>query len=167
MNQSETNPAKVLDRAREIIIRNLKSSSDSKQKDGMDIAFCKLDKNTNIIEYAGAHNPLWIYRRKQKEMEEIKADKQPVGMFDYIVPFKNNSIQLEKGDLFYIFSDGFADQFGGPKGKKFKSSSMRQFILENVDLPVDAQKKKLSDAFELWKGDLEQVDDVCIIGVRV
>ena len=113
------------------------------------------------------HNPLWIIRAETGELEEIKADKQPVGDFEFRKPFTNHALQLMKGDQIYFFSDGYVDQFGGPKGKKFKYKTLKKLLLEIRELSMDEQAKKLDQTFKNWKGDLEQLDDVCVIGVRV
>jgi serine phosphatase RsbU (regulator of sigma subunit) len=131
----------------------------------MDIALCSLQGNN--LQYAGAHNPLWIIRNGQDEVEEIKADKQPIGKFENSSPYNTKTVELFKGDTFYVFSDGFADQFGGPKGKKFMSGKFKKLLLSIQDKPIALHKELLDKAFEDWKGDLEQLDDVCVIGVRV
>jgi serine phosphatase RsbU (regulator of sigma subunit) len=92
----------------------------------------------------------------------------PVGKYhDETKPFTLQKIDLQKGDIIYTFTDGYADQFGGQKGKKFKYKQLGEFLLSNVDLPMETQKQKLQDAFEQWRGQLEQVDDVCVIGVKI
>ena len=126
----------------------------------------KVNLEKKKIQYAGANNPLWIIRKGNEEIEEIKADKQPIGSFEFRKSFTNHEIQLADGDIIYFFSDGYVDQFGGPKGKKLKYSALRGFLLEIKDLSMDEQVKFLEDRFEDWKGGLEQLDDVCVIGVR-
>lgn len=98
---------------------------------------------------------------------EIKADKQPIGKFDKLKDYTNHELNLNKGDLIYIFSDGYADQFGGVKGKKLKSSNFKKLLLENCHLSMDEQKEKIADFFESWKNGYEQLDDVCVIGVKI
>ncbi len=117
------------------------------------------------MQYAGAHNPLWIIRENQ--LIEIKADKQPIGKFEHSKPFITHSVDLEKGDAIYIFSDGFVDQFGGEKGKKFKVKTFRELLLSIQHMNMDEQRSYIDEVFEKWRGDLEQVDDVCVIGVRI
>lgn len=163
-----TNPGQILDKTREIVIEEFSKSSDD-VKDGMDIALCSLEGNT--LKYAGANNPLWVIREGSDEVEEFKADKQPIGMFDHPKPYTSHQIELQKGDQFYIFSDGYPDQFGGegsrPGGKKFKASNFKKLLVANCKLPMDEQLAALRKHFSSWKGDLEQLDDVCVIGVRV
>lgn len=157
-----TDPGLILDKAREIVVEEFEKSEDD-VKDGMDIALCCLEGNN--LRFSGAHNPLWILRNK--EILETKSNKQPVGKFSYSESFTSHSFELEKGDLIYIFTDGFVDQFGGESGKKFKIAAFRKLILEIESLEMEVQRKYLDDFFETWRGELEQVDDVCVIGVRV
>jgi serine phosphatase RsbU (regulator of sigma subunit) len=159
-----TDPAAILNKTREIVIAEFEKSEEE-VKDGMDIALCSLDGNR--LKFAGAHNPLWIIRNGSNEIEEIKADKQPIGKFATEKPFTTHKILLNKGDAFYIFSDGFADQFGGDKGKKFKAVNFKKLLLSIRNKPLENQKKLLEDAFEAWKGSLEQLDDICVIGVKI
>ena len=157
-----TEPGKILDKVTELVEETF-VKSEEEVKDGMDLAFCSLVGNS--LQYAGAHNPLWIIRKG--EILETKADKMPIGSFENREPYTTHKIELEPGDTFYIFSDGYADQFGGEKGKKFKSKSFKQLLLSIQDQPMEVQRKSIDEAFEKWKGDYEQVDDVCVIGVRV
>jgi len=159
-------PGEILDSARKQVVQRFNRETDE-VKDGMDIALCSLNTKTNELKYAGANNPLWILRKGGAEMEEIKASKQPVGMSDHTNPFITHSTILNESDTFYLFSDGYADQFGGDKGKKMKTRSFKELLLSLHDQPMDVQKSRIDDAFEVWKGDLEQIDDVCVIGVRV
>jgi serine phosphatase RsbU (regulator of sigma subunit) len=160
-------PSLILDGLRErVIVALSQQDGQDARKDGMDIALCVLDKSSGILEFAGANNPL--YYVKDGEMIEIKGDKMPVGyMPERNGPFTNHKIQLSTGDALYIFSDGFADQFGGPKGKKFKYKQMRELMHEHYDKEMKVQKEIMLSAFHEWKGDMEQIDDVCVIGVRV
>jgi len=157
-----TDPGKILDKTREIVIQEFEKSEDE-VKDGMDIALCRL--KGNILQYAGAHNPLWIVRNG--EILETKADKQPIGKFDRQTPYSTHTIELEKEDCIYIFSDGYIDQFGGEKGKKLKSKTFKKLLLSIQDNSMNEQHSIINDYFEKWKGNLEQIDDVCIIGVRI
>ncbi|MCB9224959.1 MAG: SpoIIE family protein phosphatase [Crocinitomicaceae bacterium] len=169
-----TDPGKILDKTRKIVIQEFEKSEEE-VKDGMDIALCSLERHPEPVEgqakaslkYAGAHNPLWIIRNGGAEIEEIKADKQPIGRFAEAKPFTSHRIELNPGDTFYIFSDGFADQFGGEKGKKFKASNFKELLLSVQNESMDRQKELIDEAFEKWRGNLEQLDDVCVIGVRV
>jgi serine phosphatase RsbU (regulator of sigma subunit) len=163
----EYQPSKILDLLREKVILALNQQGEDKaRKDGMDMALCCLNKETLELQYAGANNPLYLVHKG--EMKEIKPDKQPVGyMPERPEKFQNHSLQLEKGDAVYIFSDGYADQFGGPKGKKFKYKQLRELLLAIHQKPMLYQKQELITVFNDWKGGLEQIDDVCVVGVRI
>lgn len=156
----------LLDRTREIVVEILARSGDE-VKDGMDISLCALNLKTNELQWSGANNPLWILRKGTQEIEETKPDKQPIGLFDRATPFTTHNIQLFEGDLIYIFTDGYQDQFGGEKGKKFKPSAVRTLLLANSSLSMNEQRKILFDTIVAWMSEVEQVDDICIMGVRV
>ncbi|MEO9533599.1 MAG: SpoIIE family protein phosphatase [Crocinitomicaceae bacterium] len=158
-------PAKILDKLSELVQETFESGED-KVKDGMDGALCSINLKKRRVQYAGANNPLWILRKDATEIEEIKANKQPIGSFEFAKNFTNHEIQLSEGDTIYLFSDGYVDQFGGPKGKKFKYKTLKNLLFHSKDQTLDEQYKTLDNAFEDWKGDLEQLDDVCIIGIR-
>ncbi len=161
-------PGEILNRTREIVVHEFEKSEDD-VNDGMDIALCSL--NGMQLKYAGANNPLWIIRNG--ELIETKADKQPIGKFEDPQPYTTHSFEMQEGDLIYIFSDGFVDQFGGPStssgtaGKKFMRSNFRDLLLSISDQPMEEQKRIIDDTFEQWKGTCDQVDDVCVIGVKV
>lgn len=159
-----SDPGEILSKTRDLVIAEFEKSEEE-VKDGMDIALCALEGNK--LRYAGAHNPLWIIRNGISQVEEIKADKQPIGKYANPKPFTTHEIELNPGDTFYIFSDGFADQFGGEKGKKFKSANFKKLLLSIQHESIDHQKARIEQAFGSWKGQLEQLDDVCVIGVRV
>lgn len=159
-------PAEILNRLRDKVIKELRQTGEEGgSKDGMDISLCRLNLKTNELQWAGANNALNLIRNGK--LEEIKADKQPIGYYPESRPFNNNEIQLQKGDSIYIYSDGYADQFGGPKGKKFKYKQLEDLILVNNHLLMNDQKEIFKKNFLQWKGSLEQVDDVCLFGVRV
>jgi len=157
-----TEPGEILTKTREIVIQEFEKSEED-VKDGMDIALCSLEGMK--LQYAGAHNPLWIIRKG--EIIETKANKQPIGQFDNPEPYTTHSFDLEKGDSLYMFSDGYVDQFGGEKGKKFKARAFRELLLSIQDKSMEEQKTIIDESFEAWRGSLEQIDDVCVIGVRV
>ena len=123
-------------------------------------------RQTDItLQYAGANNPLFIVRKG--ELMETNADKQPIGIVDNLKPFTNHIIELQKGDIIYIFSDGFSDQFGGSKNKKFTTKRLKQLFLNIQDKSMPEQKEILDKTLEDWKGNEEQLDDILVIGVRV
>lgn len=169
-------PAKILDRTRELVIEQFARSGEE-IKDGMDIALCSLtfgkdsteaeDRSHAILQYAGANNPLWIIRKGTDQLEEIKGTKQPIGQYENSSPFVNHEVSLNEGDSIYLFTDGYPDQFGGEKGKKFKSANLKKLLLQIQDSEMNDQLAAIKQAFENWQGEHEQVDDVCVIGVRV
>jgi serine phosphatase RsbU (regulator of sigma subunit)/tetratricopeptide (TPR) repeat protein len=163
-----TEPAQILDKTREIVISEFEKSEDE-VKDGMDISLCSLSLSALTLTWAGANNPLWIIRNSNSnpELLEIKPDKQPIGKYQESKPFTGHNVKLEKGDLIYIFTDGLQDQFGGEKGKKFKASSFKTLLLQVCQKSMAEQRKLVKESFEQWRGDFEQLDDICVIGVRV
>jgi serine phosphatase RsbU (regulator of sigma subunit)/tetratricopeptide (TPR) repeat protein len=159
-------PAEILNQLRSKIISELKQTGrDGETNDGMDISLMRLNIETNQLQWAGANNSLYMIR--QGELEEIKPDKQPIGYNHKMVDFTNHSFEINQGDYICIFTDGFADQFGGPKGKKYKYNTFKNKLLEIYQNPMNEQKQLLAKEFELWKGNLQQVDDICVIGIRV
>jgi serine phosphatase RsbU (regulator of sigma subunit) len=159
-----TDPGKILDKTRELVVETFERS-ENEVKDGMDISLCLLNKKTNEIEWAGANNPLWIVRHGQ--IIEYKPNKQAIGKVDKPLLYQTHKIKLEKDDNIYIFTDGYADQFGGPNGKKFKYHQLVDLICTISSMPIAGQKIKLEKEFQDWKGNLEQVDDICVIGIKV
>lgn len=159
-----TDPARILDKLTQLVEETFERS-ENEVKDGMDISLCSLDMTDNKLQWAGANNPLWLLR--DGKIQEIKADKQPIGKFENRKPFTSHTIQLQKDDSIYILTDGYADQFGGPKGKKFKYRQLEEHLLASHQKSMEEQKQILDKAFEDWKAELEQIDDVCIIGVRL
>ncbi|HEX8516605.1 MAG TPA: GAF domain-containing protein [Bacteroidia bacterium] len=161
-------PADILTRLNKSITHTLRQRvEDSVIRDGMDMAICCIDLDTNKLEFAGAFNPLFIIR--DNEVVEIKGDKQPIGNFlgQENYEFTNKEIDLLPNDKLYLFSDGFADQFGGPNGKKLKYNYFRKLLLDNHAKPMEEQKVSIDRFFENWREGFEQIDDVCIIGVGI
>ncbi len=153
-------------------------------RDGMDIALCVIDKKKNTIQYSGANNPLWIVRSgdvippskenlsffgNDQKGFEYKADKQPIGNFvgDVAHEFSYSEIKLLEGDMVYLFSDGYADQFGGTNRKKFKRAQLKALFYSIASYSVKRQKQIIENSFDEWKGEIEQVDDVCVLGIRI
>jgi ligand-binding sensor domain-containing protein/serine phosphatase RsbU (regulator of sigma subunit) len=173
----------ILDKTRELVIETL-AQHNKDVKDGMDMGLCRFDKKGKKIQFSGANNPLWVVRKttfltdEEKEAKsnvvggeysliEFKADKQPIGMYAGMKDFSSVEINTMEDDIYYLFTDGYADQFGGEKGKKMKYKPFKQLLLKLQHLPLEQQKEKLKSAFEEWKGDHEQVDDVCVIGIKL
>ncbi len=164
-------PAQILDKLRVKIVKELGQGKDQENKDGMDISLLRMNLKTREIQWSGANNPLYIVNTVEEDLtaalQEITPDKQPIGYFPVMKPFTNHIADIKKGSICYLFSDGFADQFGGAKGKKFKYARLKDELLAIRLKPLAEQKILLNEAFEKWKGALEQVDDVLIIGIRV
>jgi serine phosphatase RsbU (regulator of sigma subunit)/tetratricopeptide (TPR) repeat protein len=182
-NEIQT-PAQILNELREKFIHELGLQDST--NDGMDITLVSLryDEPTDSKElmWAGAYNPLWIVKNKGKVLNadftptltidqlsfyEVKPDKQPIGKSDYQADFTNHTLNLEKGDMLYLFSDGYQDQFGGEAGKKLKKSGFKELILSLAEKPLENQLSTMNEFFDSWKGAHEQVDDVCVIGIKL
>jgi serine phosphatase RsbU (regulator of sigma subunit) len=158
-------PDQIIENLRNGVIKSLKQVVDEDTvKDGMDISVCVVDFSMNILWFAGANNPLYLIRGK--ELIHYRADKMPVAIHYKMQPFTLHRIELQKGDAFYIFSDGYADQFGGPKEKKFMSMKLKETLVEIAEKPMLEQGERLNEVFEEWRGENPQVDDVTLIGVR-
>ncbi len=180
-------PEKILDEVRDMIVRSLSSENKEEEaKDGMDMGLCTLDMASGTLSFAGGNNPLYLFfgnkdgnrqiPEDSKKIEdangelvgvEIQADKQPVGAHSDGVPFKKQDVEVRKGDRLYLFSDGYADQFGGNKGKKLKYKPFKRMILESNDLSLKEQRDHLHEKFMEWKGTYEQVDDVVVLAVEL
>ena len=165
-----TDPGQILDKTRELVLENFSKSKES-IKDGMDISLASVaissTHDSAEIKWSGANNPLWYISARENGLQEIKADKQPIGFTDAPKPFTTHTFNLQKGDSFYLFTDGYADQFGGPKGKKFKYKQLEELLVSQGKLTSQKQHQILENALIQWKGSLEQVDDICIIGVNI
>ncbi|MDI1353730.1 MAG: SpoIIE family protein phosphatase [bacterium] len=167
------NPAEVLNLMRDKIIAALNQSGNAiENKDGMDITVCVLNTKNKELVYSAANNNLYVIRNNSpetnnKEFFVFKGNRQPCGFSHHNKPFSEHKIALNKGDCVYTFTDGFADQFGGPKGKKFRYKQFEEVLLKNSHLTCSEQKEQLRKASTNWRGSLEQVDDMLIIGIRV
>jgi serine phosphatase RsbU (regulator of sigma subunit) len=156
------NVDEIFNYARKKLIENLGKEG---QKDGFDGILLCMDAATKEITYAAANNsPVMISNGK---LTKLPCDKMPVGQGEKKEPFKRYTVEATTSDLLYLYTDGFADQFGGPKGKKYKYKELNEFILKNSALSLQQQPIKISDEFTRWKGDLEQVDDVLVVGIRI
>lgn len=162
-----TEPGKILDELNKLSSEALNKNSESTSvRDGMDLSMCSLNLKTNELMYAGANNPLYIVR--DEKIIQLKPDKFAIGAFEPgSKSYTNHKYNLEKGDHLYLFSDGYADQFGGTKGKKFMYRQFRELLLSMRNLSMEDQKLLLSNAIEKWRGSYEQVDDILVIGIRI
>ena len=143
------------------------SESSESTRDGMDIALCSIDIKNHIIKYAGANRPLWIIRKEQAAIEEIQPTKKAIGGFTADNQhYESHQIEIQKGDTFYIFSDGYADTFGGPNDKKIKTKNFKQILLNIQNKTMHEQERHLDDFVESWKAGKEQVDDILVIGIQ-
>jgi ligand-binding sensor domain-containing protein/serine phosphatase RsbU (regulator of sigma subunit) len=179
VEQGYTEPSEILGHTRKTIIERLKKDgSPEGGKDGMDASLICFDFNNQKLTYAAANNPIFVVRTgaqlsngatvSETSLIELKPDKMPVGKSDKDQqPFTQNEFQLQKGDLVYTLTDGLQDQFGGPKGKKFMTKQLKELLISISFLPMQEQKLKLQQVFDDWKANVEQVDDVCLIGIRI
>ena len=161
-----TKPSDILFELDKIVYKTLQNNlEETNIKDGMDMSICALNTVSKELQFSGAYNPLYLLR--EEELEEIKGDKIAIGSGQTEQEYTNHIIQLKEGDCIYLFSDGYADQFGGPKGKKFKYSKFKELLVQYHKQPMIRQHDILDMHIEEWQGDLEQLDDVCVIGVSV
>ena len=166
-------PGDILTKTRELVIEEFEKS-DEDVRDGMDIAMISIQeketkpksKKAFELKYAGANNPIWLIRHGISEIEEIKGHKQGIGSVENPKPYPTHTIEINEGDSVYLFSDGYADQFGGERGKKYKTLNFKEFLLSIQYHNMEEQGKLLRQEFETWKGDHEQIDDICVLGFR-
>ncbi|MBA3663481.1 MAG: tetratricopeptide repeat protein [Bacteroidetes bacterium] len=161
-----TEPAKILDKL-SMLVSEAFSHNDKQLNDGMDISFLSIKKSNNShkLKWSGANNPLWIIREGQ--LIEFKGTRRPVGAFINDLPFKQEETELLENDIVYLVTDGFGDQFGGQKGKKFKQGRLKELLLSIHNLPLSEQKERLVKSFDEWKSKHEQIDDVSVIGFKI
>jgi len=161
-------PSEILDKVSEIVSfdLSLNNEDDDEIMDGMDISFCSFNSKTKHLQWSGANNPFWLIK-KSGELIEIKADKQPIGKSNNRKKFTNHEIQLEIGDAFYLLSDGYADQFGGKDELKFQRSKFKELLVNLKELPLKEQGELLKRTILDWRGENEQTDDICVVGIRI
>jgi serine phosphatase RsbU (regulator of sigma subunit)/tetratricopeptide (TPR) repeat protein len=177
-------PGEILDKLNQFVNEALvlKGNADKRtMRDGMDISICVIDKKNQKLEYAGANNPLYLLRNSSEKLErlnpilesddslfyEVKANKMAIGGGTNAKKYVTHSIDLKKRDTIYLFSDGYADQFGGKKGKKFMYKPFKRMFLSIQEEPMEKQLTYIDKAMRKWKGELDQLDDICIVGVRI
>lgn len=161
----EKTPAVIINELRRILIEFLQQSEDSEVKDGMDISIISINSRNRRLEYAGAF--MSVYHVRNGILTELKGDHMPVSYGEIKRPFKNNMLHYECGDCFYLLTDGYASQFGGPHGKKLKKSGLRRLLTELSNLTMSEQRKGFESFFDNWKGAGEQIDDVLMMGLKV
>jgi serine phosphatase RsbU (regulator of sigma subunit) len=159
-----TQPAAILDKTAEIVLENF-SKSEEEIQDGMDISICALNTKTKTLEWAGANNPLWLI--SNGNLIETKADKQCIGYNNNFKLFTNHQFNLQPDTSIYLFTDGFADQFGGQDERKLTKSKFKELLLSIQNITIQQQAKELDDFIINYKNDTEQTDDILVIGVRV
>ena len=177
VNRSRTIRAnEILEQLRDFVITSLhQKGTRGEAQDGIEIALCVIDTRKKILEYAGANRPLYIVRRNTKkasgkgyQMMHIHADRMPIGIYEQkSISFTNHEIPLEIGDSIYLFSDGYVDQLGGPSRKTFRSKYFRELLLEVQDQSMEEQKQALQDRLDSWRGEVEQIDDILVIGIKI
>jgi len=161
-----TRPSEILNKLRDKIIKALKQKGKiGEQRDGMDVAVITIDLENKILKFAGANNPLYLIRNN--ELIEQKGNKMPVSIYYKMDGFTTHEIPINKGDNIYIFTDGYADQFGGPKGKKFKYKAFKELLRNNANKPMNEQKEILDKTLINWQGKNSQIDDILIIGIKI
>ena len=162
-----TLPNDIMNNLRDNVVNSLhQTGEEGEQQDGMDLALCVIDNDKTKLWFAGAYNPLYLIRNN--ELTEIKPDKMPIGIYkEKTDSFTNNEVPIQEGDAIYMFSDGYVDQFGGPKAKKFMSKNFKDLLLSIYNKTMEEQREILDTTIEDWKGDVEQIDDILVIGLRV
>ena len=161
-----TNPAEILNDM-DVLMKSLFEQSTEKIRDGVDMGICTLNTKTNELNFAGAFHSLFICNNN--ELQEIKGNRESIGfsIYEKKKEFENHQLKLSSGSTVYLSTDGLADQFGGVKGKKLKWKGLKQQLLNWHQLPINKQQKTVKQFFVDWKNDLEQLDDICVLGVKV
>jgi phosphoserine phosphatase RsbU/P len=165
-SEDQPNPATILNRTREKIISALNNGNEE-SKDGMDVILGCYNKDTFRLEYASANNTSIILKSKENQVQKLECDKQPCGAYPDIVAFTNHSVSIEKGDVLYLFTDGFPDQFGGPNNKKFRYRQLHEHLFDHAKESFLEQKNRLDQVFTSWKLKEDQTDDVLVVGIQL
>ena len=161
------NPNEILDKLRENVIRSLhQSDGNGNVKDGMEVALCRFNVESRILQFSGAFRPLFLIR--DNIIQHIAGDNMPIGVYsDDDTPFTSNDIQLKKNDIVYIFTDGYVDQIGGPERKTFKTNRLKELLLDISSLAMCEQRSLLESKIKEWQGELDQIDDILVVGIRI
>jgi serine phosphatase RsbU (regulator of sigma subunit) len=168
--------SQVLEKLRDFVVNSLHQMGTlGEAQDGIEIALCIIDPRRKIMEFAGANRPVYLVRSRSGkrgsgpgELIHVKGDRMPIGIYEHeSTPFTNHEIRLQKGDAVYLFSDGYVDQMGGPRRKTFRSVHFRELLLEIQDRNMEEQKQILQDRYLAWRGEVEQIDDILVLGFRL
>jgi len=156
----------ILNELRDYLVTSLRQIGDKEEtRDGMEVALCVVDYDSRKIQYSGAFRPMYLIRNK--ELHVYKGDRMPIGIYNEVeVPFNSKEVQFEENDIIYLFTDGYVDQIGGPGRKTFRSSKFKQLLLDIHQKPMEEQKAMLEKVYEEWKSDMEQIDDIMVMGIR-
>jgi serine phosphatase RsbU (regulator of sigma subunit) len=166
MNEEVNTPGQALDFLNRKICENIQGkNNETGLRDGMDIMLGAISPSKMKLYYAGANQKFIVQR--MGELIELDGDKRPIGSMEFAQPFSNHEFDLQRGDIIYSYTDGYKDQFGGPNAKKFKITGLKTLIQELAPLTMAEQRDRVADTFEKWKGSLEQIDDVCVMAIRV
>ena len=159
-------PGELLTKTAELVSENFDKSEDE-LGDGMEASLCAFQPATGSLRWAGANLSLWIYRKESQQMEEIRGDKQRIGRSEERKPFQTQNLSIVEGDVLYLFTDGYADQFGGARARKLTKAKFKELLLQIAEMPMEDQKKALLNFHNQYRGGEKQVDDICVIGVKV
>jgi serine phosphatase RsbU (regulator of sigma subunit) len=166
-DEKQLDAALILSLLQKEVIETMKVSNEARaRKDGMDISLCVVDKQRMTLQFAGAFSDLWVVRSQSQQVMKIKGVKMPVGIHQKYYEIINHDIQLSPGDTIYLLTDGYKDQFGGNRGKRFMSKNLEELVLSLQRLTMTEQRKYLSNSFIKWKNGYTQVDDMLIIGIK-
>jgi serine phosphatase RsbU (regulator of sigma subunit) len=171
-NPNVTTANEMLDQMRDMIISSLhQQGAAGESRDGMELSICLYDPTTHVLEFAGAHISIYIATKPTQEdpykIVELKGDRMPIGYYRFMKPFTVQTYKVQPDDIVYLFTDGYVDQFGGKKNRRFQTKHFKQLLAENANKSMEEQQKIIRNAFYNWKGDGEQIDDVLVVGLKL
>jgi serine phosphatase RsbU (regulator of sigma subunit) len=157
----------ILEKLRDFMITSLhQTGSKGETQDGIEISLCIIDQKAGTLEFSGANRPVYLVRGGA--VQHLKPDRMPIGIYDHQVrPFTSQKVDIKSNDALYLFSDGYVDQLGGPSRKTFRSRKFRELLIEVQQEPMENQKRILDKSLARWQGDVEQIDDIVVIGIRL
>jgi len=166
-HNEELRASEILEKLRNFMITSLhQTGSKGETQDGIEIALCIIDRKAGTLEFSGANRPVYLVRGNS--VQNLKPDRMPIGIYDHQVrPFTNQKVKFKKNDALYLFSDGYVDQLGGPRRKTFRSRRFRELLTEVQNEAMENQKRHLNDALTKWQGEVEQIDDILVIGIKL